>query len=113
MSEKISQFLSDPKSMEQLKSLTSLLGNNQAPPPPKNNNPLSALGNLDVSPELLNSIMKIAPLLSSINKDDNSTRLLNALRPFLSEHRQSKLDESAKMLSLLKILPLLKGNGIF
>lgn len=122
ITEKISQFLNDPNSMEQLKNLTSLLSNNstteaapkpQKSAPPKPTNPLSALGSADVSPDLLNNIIKIAPLLSSANKNDSSTRLLNALRPFLSEKRKNKLDESAKMLSLIRILPLLKGSGIF
>lgn len=121
ITEKISQFLNDPQSMEQLKNLTSLLGNNSAEPPkpsapptaPTTPNPLGALGNMDVSPELLNTVMKIAPILSSVNKEDDSTTLLNALRPFLSEKRRSKLDESAKILSLLRILPLLRGSGLF
>ncbi len=121
ITEKISQFLNDPQSMEQLKNLTSLLGNNSAEAPkpsapptaPTTPNPLGALGNMDVSPELLNTVMKIAPILSSVNKEDDSTTLLNALRPFLSEKRRSKLDESAKILSLLRILPLLRGSGLF
>lgn len=120
ITEKISQFLNDPQSMEQLKNLTSLLGNNNVATKPSASpkastapNPLGALGNIDLSPELLNTVMKIAPILSSVNKEDNSTILLNALRPFLSEKRRAKLDESSKILSLLRILPLLRGSGLF
>lgn len=69
-------------------------------------------GNQSVSPETLQSIMKIAPLLSSIQQEDDNTRLLYALRPFLKPHRQKRLDESANMMRMFKLLPLLKGSGI-
>ena len=57
--------------------------------------------------------MKIAPLLSTIRQEDKNTRLLRALRPMLGQERQRKLDEAEKMLQMLRILPLLKGTGIF
>lgn len=53
--------------------------------------------------------MRILPMLSEVNKEDDTTRLLNALRPFLGSDRRKKLDESAKMLHMMKLLPLLKG----
>ena len=52
--------------------------------------------------------MKLVPVLSNIKQDDDTTRLLHALRPFLSEERQQKLDEATKMLQLVKILPVIK-----
>lgn len=65
-----------------------------------------------VNPEMLQSIMKIAPLLSSVQQEDDNTRLLYALRPFLKPQRQKRLDESANMMRMFKLLPLLKGSGI-
>mgnify|MGYP000497284191 CR=1 FL=1 len=69
-------------------------------------------GNQSVSPEMLQSILKIAPLLSSVQQEDDNTRLLYALRPFLKPQRQKRLDESANMMRMFKLLPLLKGSGI-
>ena len=46
---------------------------------------------------------------SSFNEENDSTRLLNALRPFLSEKRRVRIDGSIRLLSLMRILPLLKG----
>ncbi len=109
--------------------LAGLLGQQAASvqTPQTNNNPLgalSSLGNLGntlgalggtgngVSPEMLNMIMKIAPLLGTINQEDNNTRLLNALRPLLKSERQKKLDEAIKIMRMLKFLPLLKEQGI-
>ena len=56
--------------------------------------------------------MKIAPLLGSINQEDDNTRLLHALRPLLKNERQKKLDEAIKIMRMLKFLPLLKEQGI-
>ena len=109
--------------------LASLLWQQSAPAqaPQTNNNPLGALSSLGglgntlgalggggngVSPEMLNTIMKIAPLLGSINQEDDNTRLLHALRPLLKSERQKKLDEAIKIMRMLKFLPLLKEQGI-
>ena len=43
-------------------------------------------------------VAKFAPLLSSLNNSDDTTRLLDSLRPFLSHERQEKLDKAEKML---------------
>ena len=65
-----------------------------------------------VSPDTLKTISKIVPLISSVKKEDSSTKFLSALRPLLSEKRQLKLDESVKILKMIKILPLLKDKGL-
>lgn len=62
--------------------------------------------------DALKTVAKIMPLLSTFRQEDNNTRLLHALRPLLGPERQKKLDESVKMLSMLRLLPLLKEQGI-
>ena len=62
-----------------------------------------------LSGDAIQSIMRILPVLSEVNKEDDVTRLLHALRPFLGPELRKKLDESAKMLHMMKLLPLLKG----
>lgn len=118
LQEKISQILSDPQALEQIKGLGGMLGlntnnsnNNPLPPQPqqqKSANPLEGL----LGDDSLGMITKMMPLLSSFKQEDDSTRLLAALRPFLSEPRQKKLDEAKKMLQLIKLLPLIKKTGI-
>ena len=63
--------------------------------------------------DTLNIVMKLMPILSSINKEDQNTKFLGALMPLLSEKRQKKLDESMKMMQTMKVLPLFKEQGIF
>lgn len=79
-------------------------------------NPLGALSGLlggnGLDGDTIQTIMKLAPLLATFREEDKNTRLLHALRPHLGEERQKKLDEAVRILSLLRIVPLLKGQGI-
>ncbi len=110
LSQKINEILADPSMMEQIKSLGSMMGmsgNTEQPAKTIQPQQPSMPG---LSPEMMGAVMKFAPLMSSMNKEDDSTRLLNALRPFLSEKRQSRLDSSIKLLRFMKIIPMLKGT---
>ena len=58
--------------------------------------------------DTIQTVMKLMPLISDMQKDDDTTRLLKALKPFLSVERRKKLDEAAKLLRLTKLLPLIR-----
>lgn len=103
---KIGQLLSDPQAMEQIMSLTSLLAPNEDSPKQQSEPAKPALPSL--SDDTMKTVMRIMPLLSDIKQDDDTTRLLKALRPFLCEERRKKLDEAEKILQLIKILPVIK-----
>ena len=118
LSSKLSELLSDPNIMEQVKGLSGMFGaaNQSAPSPtapPANNYADNNSQNFNMPDDTMNMIMKIMPLLSSINKEDENTALLRALRPLLGKSRQKKLDEAIKIMQMMKILPLLKNQGIF
>ena len=113
---KISQMLSDPETLQQLKGLTGMLQKEpSAPPaaPAPQQTPSAGTGGLDLSSALsgdtMQTIMRVMPLLNEFKKEDASTRLLHALRPFLSDARKKKLDEASRMLHMMKLLPMLKG----
>lgn len=122
LSQKIGEILSDPSMMEQIKSLSGMLGisGSKEPPPAAAQSVPSAAPSLQtqpnllggLSPDMLGMIMKFAPLISSMNEENDNTRLLNALRPFLSEKRRSRIDGSIRLLGLMRMLPLLK-EGLF
>ncbi len=63
--------------------------------------------------EMLQAFMKIAPLLSSIKKENKYTKFISSLRPLLSEPRKKKLDNSSKILQLMQLLPILKSQELF
>ena len=105
----VSSILNDPNAMKQIKELGAMLGlGGEKPAEKPSASPLGALTSAGDA-DTLNMMMKLAPLLSSFNEENDSTRLLNALRPFLSEKRRVRIDGSIRLLSLMRILPLLKG----
>lgn len=109
LSRKLERILSDPEAMEQIKELTGLFSQKQEAPSEPIKTPEPAFS---PDPEMLGRIMKLAPLLSSVNKEDDSTRLLRALKPFLHEERSRRVDSAIRLLGIIKLLPVLKGSGL-
>lgn len=105
---KLSELLSSPEGMERIKNLAGMLGQS-APPPEPPATPSPSGNSLGLDGDMLKTIMKMAPLLSSFRQEDDSTRLLRALRPLLGHERQQKLDQAIQMLQMMRVLPLLKG----
>ena len=108
LSEKLTGILNDPESMERVRKMAESIfsgednGQNSVT---KNENPLADAAQIQ-------SIMSIVSKFNSLG-DDKRSQLINALKPYLSEHRQEKADAAIKILKLLEILPLLKDSGIF
>ena len=108
--DKINKILNDPEALKQVQSLGAQLGLsgsapvNQAPDPPSSP---------PVSGDMMNALAKFAPMMSSFSEDDDVSRLLNALRPFLSEEKQLKLDRAQRLMKLVRIIPLIKDSGLF
>ena len=114
--DKINEILSNPEALRQVQSLGEQLGHSgnapEKPQPPEKKNELSLPTDF-MNDDIAKSLIKILPAVKSIGCEDDTTRLLNALRPFLSCEKQEKLDKAEKMLKLFKILPLLKDINIF
>lgn len=119
---KLMELLSNKENMENIKSLSSLIsaniensdGKSETKTAEKSITPPTAEHQNEIVPiDTIQTVMKLMPVLSSINKEDDNTRLLTALRPHLSAKRQAKLDESMKMMQMFKVLPVLKSQGIF
>ena len=49
----------------------------------------------------------IASIMGAMNKTDSRTRLIEALKPLLSENRRRKADEAMQMMKLFDLLPML------
>ncbi len=121
LSSQINSILSDPDMMEQIKSLSGLFGQpaNQKNSGPENkipdiSPPPSAPPQLDIpGADGIGTVMKIMPLLNELKKDDETIKLLYAIKPFLSPHRQEKLEEAIRLLRIMRLIPILKSNGLF
>lgn len=108
---KITEILNNPDIMDRIKDLANGIKPQEKKEELEEKNS-EIPENQELSPDILSAVMKIAPLLSSIENDDKYANFLKSLRPLLSESRQKKLDESSKLIKIFKILPILKNSGI-
>jgi hypothetical protein len=107
--DKINQILSNPEALRQVQSLGEQLGLSK-PEPPK---PVMKPKSESMSDDMMKAITRFAPLMKSMGQEDETTRLLNALRPFLSAEKCQKLDQAEKMMKFIRVIPMLKENGMF
>ncbi len=115
--EKLQSILSSPDGMEKLqeaaKQLQGVLGEG---------GDLSGIlqsfaGSLPAVPEKkgsmdLSLLTKAAPFLQEMQKEDDSTKLLRALRPYMHGERQKRLDEAIEILKWLRLATMLKEQGV-
>ena len=119
---KLMDLLANKESMDNIKSLSNIINsdleNSEEKTSSKSPGESAFSSKEDVKNDIIpidaiQTIMKLMPILSSINREDDSTRLLSAVRPLLSTKRQEKLDESMKLMQVFKVFPVLKSQGIF
>lgn len=110
LEEKLNAILSDPQAMGQILSAAKALSGAQeedassfSADDPSNEeavDPLSALNQLD--PRLIQAGMR---LLSEYTAgDDRKTALLEALKPFLRQERQAKVDQAVRIARLARVI---------
>lgn len=129
LNQKISDLLNSPDGMARIQSMMDALGlggsgddapasipDNPAPPrepaasqTPSFPVPASGGGGL---PDM-SVLLKLAPLLGGLNKEDENTALLKALRPYLHGDREKRLDDAIQIMRLMKVLPLIQEKGLF
>ncbi|MBE6778621.1 MAG: hypothetical protein E7541_04455 [Ruminococcaceae bacterium] len=112
LSDKINRLLSDPESLQKIQGMMAALGGGEAPteetpPAPPSPPPADTGGGL---PDM-EMLSRLLPLVGSLSQENDDTRLLQALRPYLHGERAGRLDETMKLLRLIKLLPLLQGGG--
>lgn len=113
LEEKLNALLSDPNSMAQVMQMAQQLSGAMeeqkaaapppSPPPPPPVPPApdlgAALGGLD--PKLLGKLLPLAGELGTENSA--AMQLLNALRPFLKEEKQGKIQRAARLARLIHV----------
>ena len=109
LDEKLNALLSDPGSMAQIMQLAQQLSGSMggdsaqpaaasaaASPPPS---PPAPLGGIDPQ-----AIARYLPLLQELTRDTSqTTQLLYALRPFLKEEKQGKIERAARLARLIHV----------
>lgn len=108
----ISELLSSvsPEELERLKGVAqSLIAQNgteqekqEAPPKKAQESGVGSLFGADTAKML-------ATVAGQLNREDDRTKFISALKPLLSEERRKRADEAMRFLRLMDTLPLLKG----
>lgn len=115
--EKLNQILSDPGAMAQIMQLAQSLGGDTSSPPsppsspppasskqPPGDNGASLLSSLagGIDPAMLT---KLLPLVRELGgkQDSNARALLYALRPYLKEERQEKVERALQLARLFHL----------
>ena len=112
--DKLNSILSNPDAMSQIMQLARSLGGEPSappppgppppqqswsPPPPAGGDALSSLaGGLD--PGLLS---RLVPLIQELGGDSNARNLLYALRPYLRQDRQEKIERALQLARLFHL----------
>ncbi len=105
LSTMLAGIMNSPEQMEKLKAMAGNLFGSAEPPAPMPQQPA------DISAGEIAGLMKMANLLKN-NTNDRRAGVLLALRPYLTEHRQKRVDDAVKILRLINILPAVKEAGI-
>lgn len=123
IAEKISRLLSSPDGMEKIRAAMAAMGAappdgggtaeepplpplpTPAPATPTAPAPATGGGILGGDAALLG---KLLPLLGDLRQENDDTRLLQALRPYLHGEREQRLDETIRLMRFARLLPLLR-----
>lgn len=112
LNEKLTKLLSSPEGMSKIQSAMAALGGmmgEEAPAPAPSPAPPTPPSDTGID---MAAISKLLPLLGNMNQENEDTRLLAALRPYLHGQRAQRLEESMRLLKLMKLLPLLQEGGV-
>lgn len=106
----LSQVLSDPQKINQLRQMASSLGlgggsgensSPEPPPPPPQETPSS------------NMFSSLQNIFSSLPTSDPHIDFLRSMQPLLSERRAKKVDDAIRIMQLIELLPLIRESGLF
>ncbi len=105
----ISNIMQDEESVKKLQDMAASLGISSESPAAASVDPAPGGAVPELSPEMMGTLVQ---LMGKMREDNDSIRLLKALRPLLSPSRQQKLDGAVKINRLFSLLPLLKESDL-
>lgn len=94
--DKLNSLLGDPKQMESFASFAKSIMGGEAP--------MAISPEPDIDPALMKKVGSLLSRGDSLNSNDK--RLLEAIKPYLSEKRRSKMDRAMKIARLASIAQL-------
>lgn len=115
----LSAVLSDPDAVARLRETARQLGltqtdisdTSETPSAPPSSPPEAHSSSSSGVPDLMGAMGKLVPMLGKLQEDDDMSRLIHALKPFLSGSRLKKAEEADKIMAILRLVPLLRDYG--
>ena len=106
----INSVLSDPEAVAKLRETAKQLGLDGADSPDSSEPPAAKTEHAAApSPNLLGAINQLVPMLGKIQQEDDMSRLIHALKPYLSGNRLKKAEEADKIMAVMRLIPLLQS----
>jgi len=96
MEEKLNAVLSNPQMMQQIMSIAQSLG--QSPAQPQEVPPVQEIPQLDIA-----MMQKLSGLAGQSSIDPNQKALLQALHPYLSRNRVTKLEKAMRAAKMARL----------
>ena len=107
MEDKLNAALSNPQLMQQIMTMAQSLGQNTPAQEPAQKEPSQGNSGMNFDPAM---IQKIASLAGKANIDKDQHSLLQALRPYLSDGRISKLEKAMRAAKMARMAGLTIGG---
>ena len=112
LTEKLAGILNDPESMQRVREMAENLFSQKAEEEKSGYDLSSLLGGEGMpDPAQMQLLISLFSKLKA-KDDDNTSRLLLALKPHLSGDRRERVDTAIKILKILELLPLIRDSGL-
>lgn len=107
MEQMLSSVMNDPETMSKIMAFAQSLGGSAPPPPPpEQEKPQSAIPDIDI-----NMLKKLSGIAGKTGIDANQRALLSALRPYIGQHRLSRLERAMQAAKMAGMVTGLIGNS--
>lgn len=106
MQQKLDSILSNPEMMSQIMNMAQALGAKPEPDPVQETAPAPSFGGMDMG-----MMQKIASVAGQAGIDRNQQNLLQALRPYLTEHRILKLEKAMRAAKIAGLATTFLGSA--
>ncbi len=111
INELLGSVLNDPESMARLRETARQLGLDPSGDIPAGDSRAESSPTHPEGPAgLVPALNKLAPLLGKLNEEDDMTRLIHALMPYLSGARLKRAEEAGRIVSIMRIIPSLRAS---
>lgn len=106
MEQMLSSVMNDPETMSKIMAFAQSLGGSAPSPKQEQEPPQNAMPDIDI-----NMLKKLSGIAGKTGIDANQRALLSALRPYIGQHRLSRLERAMQAAKMAGMVTGLMGNS--